>query len=56
VEIPCRRASCVAFGGENRDKLFITSAAFGNEENQASGKTFCVNTNTRGASVYKYKE
>ena len=56
IEVPCPRASCCAFGGENLDELFITTAAFGNEENQASGKTFKIKVNAYGAKVYKYKE
>ena len=56
IEVPCPRASCCAFGGENLDELFITTAAFGDEENQASGKTYKIKVAARGAKVYKYKE
>lgn len=56
IEVPCPRASCCAFGGENLDELFITTAAFGDEQNEMSGKTFKLKVNARGAKVYKYKE
>ncbi len=56
IDVPCPRASCVAFGGENLTKLFITTAAFGNEQNDMAGKTYKVHVNAHGGTVYKYKE
>lgn len=56
IDLPCPRASCCAFGGEKMDELFITSAAFGDEQNEMSGKTFKIKVNATGGKVYKYKE
>ena len=56
IYLPCPRASCCAFGGENLDELFITTASFGDEQNEMSGKTFKIKVNAKGTNVYKYKE
>lgn len=56
TDIPCPRASCCAFGGENSDELFITSASFGDEQNEMSGKTFKIKVNAKGSKTYRYKE
>ena len=56
IQVPCPRASCCAFGGKDLDELFITSASFGNEQNEMAGKTFRVKVGFTGAKVYKYKE
>lgn len=54
IEIPCKKASCCCFGGEDRKTLFITSAAFEEEDPQA-GKTYCVRLSVKGKSGFYCK-
>ncbi|MBQ6947887.1 MAG: SMP-30/gluconolactonase/LRE family protein [Clostridia bacterium] len=56
IDLPCPRASCPAFGGDHGEELFITTAAFGNEQNESAGKTYKIKTVARGGTVYKYRE
>lgn len=54
LEIPCKKASCCSFGGEDMQTLFITSAAFEDPDPQA-GKTFYVRLGVKGKNGYYYR-
>lgn len=54
IEIPCKKASCCCFGGEDMKTLFITSAAFEEEDPQA-GKTYFTQLDVKGKNGFYYK-
>ena len=44
-----KKPTCVAFGGLNMNKLFITSAQDNNnDQDDISGKTICIDTKVKG--------
>lgn len=42
VDLPATQVTCPAFGGAERRRLFVTSAAEGKPEEAEAGRTFCV--------------
>jgi len=49
IKTPMMKPTCVAFGGPNMNKLFITSAKdINNDKDDISGKTICISTNVQG--------
>ncbi|TBL72686.1 SMP-30/gluconolactonase/LRE family protein [Paenibacillus thalictri] len=55
IPVPAARASSCAFGGENRDELYITTARTGNdEEYPLAGGVFRVKPGVRGLPTYSY--
>ncbi|HET6878484.1 MAG TPA: SMP-30/gluconolactonase/LRE family protein [Jatrophihabitans sp.] len=60
VDVPARRPSCCAFGGPDRDVLFITSARVGLTETDLShqphaGCLFAVDVGVRGPAALPYQ-
>jgi len=58
VEFPASQISCPAFGGQNLDRLFATSASIGLSGEQllaepAAGQTFCVANVAKGQREYQ---
>jgi sugar lactone lactonase YvrE len=50
-----KKPTCVAFGGPNMNKLFITSAKdINSNEDDASGKTICIQMNVKGQLSNRY--
>lgn len=63
VRLPCLRPSCCSFGGENLDRLFITSARTGGSEEDIaqhplSGSVFVCEPGARGRPIqaFRWKE
>lgn len=54
IDMPVRNVTSCAFGGPDLDRLFITTAALNDEENQQSGMTFVVEPGVRGQSSSLY--
>ena len=49
MKTPMKKPTCVAFGGLNMNKLFITSAQDNNnDQDDISGKTICIDTKVKG--------
>lgn len=53
ISVDAENISCCAFGGENMDELFITSAI---NDNGEGGELFWYQTNTKGMSTYRFGE
>jgi len=55
IKVPMKKPTCVAFGGSNMNKLFITSAKDKtNSEDDISGKTICVETQIKGPYANRF--
>ena len=49
IKVPMQKPTCVAFGGPDMNKLFITSAIDNTEDmDHISGKTICISTSEKG--------
>ena len=49
IKTPMKKPTCVAFGGPNMNKLFITSAKdINTNEEDISGKTICIKMHVKG--------
>ena len=48
IKVPMKKPTCIAFGGPNLNKLFITSAKDSNDKGDVSGKTICLETQVKG--------
>ena len=48
VEVPALCTSCPTFGGENLDKLFITTAGFGKDKYPLAGTLFVADVGVKG--------
>lgn len=56
IEVPCLKASCCTFGGENMNELYITTAAKEDtSEYPKAGYTFKVILDVKGKPVNYYK-
>lgn len=53
IQVDAENVSCCAFGGENMDVLYITSAM---NDNGDGGELFCYKTNTQGMPFYRFGE
>lgn len=54
VEVPAPCTSCPTFGGENLDKLFITTAAFGKEKFPLAGSLFSADVGVKGMKANRF--
>ncbi|MAU28972.1 MAG: hypothetical protein CMJ07_07310 [Pelagibacterales bacterium] len=55
IKTPMKKPTCVAFGGPNMNKLFITSAKdINSNEDDTSGKTICIQMNVKGQLSNRY--
>ena len=54
IDVPVRRVISVAFGGEDRKTLFITTAHENEPRGEYDGGVFCVRTDHAGAAEYRY--
>jgi sugar lactone lactonase YvrE len=54
IDMPVRNITSCAFGGPDLDHLFITTAAFNDEENSQSGMTFVVKPGVTGQPLTLY--
>lgn len=54
VEVPASRVTSVAFGGENLDKLFITTARWGLSECDLDGHLFVAEPGVRGLPTHDF--
>ena len=49
IKVPMKKPTCIAFGGPDMNKLFITSAKDKTDDmDHISGKTICINTLEKG--------
>lgn len=60
IELPVRQPTCVAFGGEDLDLLFVTSARVGLSKERLAvepnaGNVFIYRTNARGLPANRFK-
>ena len=56
IQVPCPKASCCAFGGKDRNELYITTAAMDDgKDYPAAGNTFKAILNVRGRRVRYYQ-
>ena len=56
IAVPCPKASCCAFGGEELSELYITTAAMTDtDEYSRAGNTFKVKLDVKGKPINYYK-
>jgi sugar lactone lactonase YvrE len=56
VQVPCKNITACAFGGEDNDILYITSAAIDDENSPAAGKLFACQAGARGAAIARFDD
>jgi sugar lactone lactonase YvrE len=54
VDVPAPCTSCPTFGGENLDKLFITTAGFGREKYPLAGDLFVADVGVKGMKAFRF--
>ncbi|MEZ5679840.1 MAG: SMP-30/gluconolactonase/LRE family protein [Erythrobacter sp.] len=54
IKLPARNPTSCAFGGATLDRLFVTSAAQGDEANRAGGQLFEIETGVRGLLPFAF--
>ena len=54
VDVPAPCTSCPTFGGENLDKLFITTAGFGKEKFPLAGTLFVAEVGVKGMKANEF--
>eukprot|EP01135_Chromosphaera_perkinsii_P012141 Nk52_evm5s2596 gene=Nk52_evmTU5s2596 len=55
--LPVGKVTSCAFGGHRLDKLYITTASYGNKEKKHAGGVYCIdfkNTSVKGIESYRY--
>lgn len=60
IRLPCQNVTCCAFGGQNYDLLYITTARTGLDflalsEQSHAGSLFCIKTDVPGIPSYRFK-
>lgn len=54
VDVPAPCVTCPTFGGENLDKLFITTAGFGRDKYPLGGNLFVADVGVRGMKAFRF--
>ena len=54
VTVATKGPTCPTFGGENLDKLFITTGGFGREQYPQAGDVFVAETGVKGMKAFRF--
>lgn len=54
IQLPASRITSAAFGGENLDRLFVTSARWGREDEPLAGALFELNAGVKGMAAMQF--
>ena len=55
IDMPVSRTACCAFAGEKLDRMVITTAAFGKDDEPLAGNTFVVEAPVSGLASYRFQ-